>query len=135
VIRPLLLTLATGAVLYLTAPNPLRVIDGDTAAIGPDRYRLATTDAPELFHPRCARELELASKAKTRLIELTQGDYSLTHVPCTIRPAGERNRDRYGRTCVILKIPPDWTDVGDTLIAEGLAVRFEKGKKTDWCKK
>jgi endonuclease YncB( thermonuclease family) len=112
------------------APSNFYTVDGDTVNIGSLRVRLATHDAPELFHPRCERELVLARKAKDRLKSLLTGDYSIEYVACA---TGTGARDKYGRACAVFRVPPNGEDVGDILIREGLAVRYGNGKP-DWCR-
>jgi len=141
---PSLLTLlAVGgliAVACVPAPAPVpvastapacsvtRVIDGDTVDMtcpgaGRFRARLTGYDTPETFEPRCAAEAELARAATTRLRGM-------------VRAAGRVDArlgglDRYDRRLVRLSL--DGRDVGATLIAEGLAVRYTGGPRIDWC--
>lgn len=153
--------LAAYALTRNAAPS-LEIIDGDTIRIQGERFRLANHDAPEISHPgcehcrqpACLKEEVLGQLARQRLYELTRGDLSITHVPCIHKT--ERNpRDRYGRQCIVLKVPvvhvqdncrptavhgvrecqqgTEWVDVGDSLIRENLAVPFP-GPKKDWCK-
>lgn len=128
---------------WAPAQAPLRVVDGDTVAIGPDHFRLANHDAPEVRHPgclscrqpRCQREEALGQLAKARLHELTRGHFSIAPTTC----ANGRDQDDYGRFCAIVYVPfggaSVWPDVGTILIAEGLAVPFVKGRpRHDWCR-
>jgi endonuclease YncB( thermonuclease family) len=46
--------------------------------------------------------------------------------------AGE-GRDKYGRLLVAMYV--DGADVGETLIAEGLAVSYRGGQRINWCAK
>jgi micrococcal nuclease len=109
--------------LFLTACQPterategLRVVDADTIEWHGQRYRLANHDAPEIGHARCPHERDLAWRAKHRLETLLSRPYTLRRVPCW----GGRPRDRYHRSCALVTV--DSRDVGDTLIAEGLAI-------------
>ncbi|WP_171182384.1 thermonuclease family protein, partial [Ruegeria sp. HKCCD8929] len=66
------------------------VIDGDTLAVGEDRYRLMGFDTPEIRHAQCEEERRMGQAAKQRLIALIAdaGAVSL-HL--------EPNRDKYRR--------------------------------------
>ena len=105
-----------------------RVIDGDTVAMscagsGPFRARLVGYDTPEAFEPACAAEAQAARAAKTRLSTLVASAQTVD--------AQVSGTDRYGRRLVRLAI--DGRDVGDVLIAEGLAVPYGGGRRIDWC--
>lgn len=104
------------------------VIDGDTIAIGHERIRLLAVDTPESFRPRCEAELIVALQAKQRLRELLD----------TRSVEIERHGfDRYGRTLALVR--SGGIDVGDILIAEGLAVAWRPGRAAwaerarHWC--
>ena len=99
----------------------LRVIDGETVEATVDlgfstffksNFRLFGIDTPEL-HSSVPAVRELATRAKSRLIELIEGQTVLvrTHKP-----------DKYGRWLVEIKTP-DITlgTVNSQLIAEGFA--------------
>jgi len=102
------------------------VYDGDTVALDCESERITARllgfDAPEAKSPKCAAEQELAAKATARLRELS-GSGALTF-------AGHA-RDKYNRLLVTMKV--DGIDVADTLIGEGLAVRYAGGKRINWC--
>lgn len=95
----------------------LRVIDGDTVALGSERIRLAAIDAPELQHPRCPAEQRLALTARDRLAALVKGR------DVQIRRQG---RDRYGRTLATLSV--GGRDIGTVLVSEGLAIAWVPGR-------
>jgi micrococcal nuclease len=100
------------------------VIDGDTIHYDGVKIRLADIDTPEIFSPKRACELELGQKAKHRLLELmTAGSFDVAHT-------GGRHEDIYGRKLRVIK--RDERSVGDTLIAEGLARRWD-GARRSWC--
>lgn len=100
------------------------VIDGDTIRYQGARVRLADIDTPEKFHPKCGSEAALAERATQRLVELINaGSFTLTN-------SGDRNLDRYGRQLRIIHV--NGRSVGDTLVAEGLARRWE-GTRRSWC--
>jgi micrococcal nuclease len=99
------------------------VIDGDTIRYGGTKIRLEDIDAPEAFSPKCASEAALARQATRRLVELLNaGPFELV--------SGGRDEDRYGRKLRV--IARDGRSVGDALIAEGLARRWD-GARRSWC--
>lgn len=114
----LVLTLIAAASIALCPPHGHRrhcVHDGDTIWWQGEKMRLADIDTPEL-DGRCQRERVLARAARDRLVVL------LNERPVTPRRIG---KDRYGRTLAVIG------DVGERLIAEGLATRWPK--RRDWC--
>lgn len=99
------------------------VIDGDTIRYGGVRIRLEDIDAPEVFSPRCAAEAARGRRATERLLELMNaGPFRLA--------GGARDEDRYGRKLRVIE--RHGRSVGDTLIAEGLARRWD-GARRSWC--
>jgi endonuclease YncB( thermonuclease family) len=113
-----------------TAPacSVTRVVDGDTVDMtcpgtGRFRARLTGYDTPESFEPRCAAEAQVARAATARLRALVRAADSVD--------ARLGGWDRYDRRLVRLSL--DGRDVGATLIAEGLAVRYTGGPRIDWC--
>lgn len=124
-------TLLALALLMITvsAQAETRVVDGDTLIISGVRIRLEAIDTPEISRPRCARELAWGLKARSRLEELLAGRV-VTYV-------GDK-LDVYRRTLAV--VYADGVDVGEVLIAEGLAVRWRRGAKAKaerlalWCK-
>jgi micrococcal nuclease len=100
----------------------VRVVDGDTIAIGRERIRLMGFDAPETHRPRCARERRLGQRARARLAGLLRGgEIGLQR----------RGRDRYGRTLAVLAA--DGRDVAAIMIAEGLARPYHGERRKGWC--
>ena len=99
------------------------VVDGDTVWIAGEKVRIAGIDAPETHEPKCPREAELGRKSAFRLQGLLSSGTLLA------RPA-DRARDPNGR--LLRHIAVDGRDVGETLIAEGLA-RGYGGRKRGWC--
>ena len=85
-------------------------------AVGHERIRILSIDTPETFHSRCENELVLGLRAKERLRELLDsGDIRI-----------ERDgQDRYRRT--LANVFAGDVDVGETLIREGYALRYEPG--------
>jgi endonuclease YncB( thermonuclease family) len=100
------------------------VIDGDTIRYGGEKIRLVGFDTPEISSPKCTSELELGQRAKHRLVELMNAG------PFEVSATGGPDRDVYGRKLRI--ISRDGQSIGDTLIAEGLARRWE-GARRSWC--
>lgn len=102
----------------------LRVWDGDTFRVGfgqdSERVRLEHIDAPEI-EGQCPFEIELAQRSKSRLAELLR-DRDVTIL--------RNGRDVHGRTLVTITV--GGVDIGDTLVAEGLA-RVWNGRRMSWC--
>jgi endonuclease YncB( thermonuclease family) len=106
-----------------------RVIDGDTvkmrAQIWIDQelvisVRVAGIDAPELFRPKCAAEKARAREAKLFVEDfLSSGEAILRDVA-------------YGKYAgrVVARIEAAGADLGEALVAEGLAVNGARG---NWC--
>lgn len=114
--------IATVAEADTVSGDSLRVIDGDTVALGDERIRLANIDAPERDgNAECDAERMLAEVASLQLWQILQSG------PVTIERTG---RDRYGRTLATLSV--DGRDVGETLIEGQLAVNWV-GRRHDWC--
>ena len=108
-----------------------RVVDGDTvrvsARIWVDQYvsvsvRLKDVDAPELFRPQCPAEKEKAQAAKD-FVEGMLGAGAVTLRDIT--------HDKYGGRVAAYLQTSSGDDVGDALIAEGLAVAA--GDDDPWC--
>lgn len=106
------------------------VYDGDTVELlcgtQTQTARLVGFDTPETSPPRCPAEAALGLKAKLRLGDLlaqrqSQGAVLLDH----------RGWDKYERRLMAMQI--DGRDVGEILIAEGLAVAYDGGARVDWC--
>lgn len=121
-----------------TLTGRLQTIDGDTVwhyapdEKLPEKIRLLDIDAPESFRSTCEVELIAGLRAKARLAELLQ------QKPVRIERCdehGDRCEDRFGRTLARLHTPAG--EVGTILMREGLAVKYEPGKKAErtskWC--
>lgn len=106
----------------------VRVIDGDTVdldCLGEGRFRARLTgfDTPETHRPGCAEEA-LAGQAATRRLRAL--------VAASGQIDAQLGRwDRYDRRLVQLSV--DGRDVGARLIAEGLALPYQGGRRPDWC--
>jgi endonuclease YncB( thermonuclease family) len=102
------------------APQPAsyRAVDGDSLRNGNGDIRLIGIDAPELLQ-RCrknGKEWACGRAAQERLKQLV----ARSDVRCA--PQG---RDRYGRT--LARCSAGGTDLGDTMVSEGLALNFMQG--------
>jgi micrococcal nuclease len=99
-------------------------LDGDTIMCDGERIRISNIDTAEMPpHARCSYEADLAVRAKDRLTVLMAGQVSI------LRDA-PRSRDRYGRT--LAHITSDGLDVGEVMVAEGLARHWD-GRRRPWC--
>jgi micrococcal nuclease len=99
------------------------VVDGDTIWFEGRKIRLADINTPEIASPGCVSEERLGQKARIRLQALlNQGRFSLQSI--------DRDRDPYGRDLRI--ITRDGESLGDILVAEGLAERWQ-GYRRNWC--
>jgi micrococcal nuclease len=106
------------------AAGAVRVVDGDTFDFAGERIRMVGLDAPETHPPRCAAEAELGARATRRLSQLlAAGPFELMAI--------DRDRDRYGRKLRI--VMRSGRNIGDVLIAEGLARPYEGGLRVGWC--
>jgi micrococcal nuclease len=126
-----LIALAPDAASARTGGSPcavVRVIDGDTVdldCLGEGRFRARLTgfDTPETHRPGCAEEA-LAGQAATRRLRAL--------VAASGQIDAQLGRwDRYDRRLVQLSV--DGRDVGARLIAEGLALPYQGGRRPDWC--
>lgn len=106
-------------------PHGVQVTDGDTLVIHGERVRIVGIDTPETWKPRCIEERTLGLQAKRRLAHLLQsGDVRLVRYP--------HLEDRYNRT--LARVFVNGQDVGDILVREGLAVRYDGHRpRRDWC--
>ena len=109
------------------------VIDGDTFAamvkldddIGITvRVRIINIDTPEI-NGECNAEIEMAHRAKDRLTELLgSGDMvDLQNI----------KDDKYLGRIDANVILSDGRDVGDILVKEGVARKYDGGKRQGWC--
>ncbi len=101
----------------------ITVLDGDTIIVSGEHVRLINIDAPETRgRARCESERHLGERAKERMRALVaSGAITITRA---------KRLDRYGRTLAHVSI--DGRDLGDILVAEGLAV-FWEGRRHAWC--
>ncbi len=120
-----------------TLPGPIpaqvvRVIDGDTLAVrariwlGQEvsiRVRLAGIDAPEL-RGRCDGEKVLAEEAKAYL-RATVGEGSVT--------LSEVHYGKFAGRVIARVANATGKDLGEALLAAGLARPYEGGRRESWC--
>jgi len=106
-------------------PQKRCVVDGDTVWVGglDQSVRLESFDTPEISSNLCGgpQEAALGRQAANRLVQL------LNENDATLELSGT---DRYGRNLGTIRIND--VDVGDILIAEGLARRWPDGHEF-WC--
>jgi endonuclease YncB( thermonuclease family) len=94
------------------------IIDGDTFALGMERFRILNIDTPETHSPRCEKELARGLKAKERLAELLRAG----------RIEVERDgQDRYGRT--LARVFAGRRDVGEVLIRKASPYLGGRGQR------
>lgn len=105
-------------------PVDIRIWDGDTFRLGmtpqAESIRIMNIDTAEI-EGKCPYEISMALQAKARLGELLEGQKV---------EIVRDSQDRYGRTLAVLRI--GGRDVGDQLVAEGLA-RTWSGRREPWC--
>jgi micrococcal nuclease len=106
----------TASNLVAVSTGTAVLIDGDTISVNGERIRLADIDAPESYESRCDEELVLGLKAKERLRTLLDGG------PLRIERTGT---DRYGRT--LARVFAGGRDLGQALVSEGYALRYQPG--------
>ncbi len=104
------------------------VYDGDTVELicggRRERARIVGLDTPETRDAVCAEEAALGARATDRLRKLVQG----------AQPGiTDLGHDKYQRRLIRLRL--NGTDVAETLIAEGLAVAYDGGRRIDWCER
>lgn len=88
--------------------------------------RLIGIDTPELRQYKCAKEKDLAIKARSRVIELLQVGTSMK--------VDIVKWDKYGGRIDAYVYTKEGINVGKTLIDEGLAVSYSgRGFKKNWC--
>jgi micrococcal nuclease len=100
------------------------VVDGDTIHHEGVIIRIEGIDTPETHRAKCESERELGMRATMRMLELVNAG------PFEIVQKGRRDTDKYGRKLRVLE--RDGRSLGDILIAEGLARRWE-GRRRSWC--
>ncbi|WP_276122186.1 thermonuclease family protein [Pararhizobium qamdonense] len=99
------------------------VVDGDTFWFRGEKIRIADIDTPELSPPRCESERKRGLAAKQRLLD------TLNSGPLLFKTTA-RDEDRFGRKFRI--VYRDRRSVGDMLVAEGLARKWQVSRR-GWC--
>ena len=110
------------------------VFDGDTfsarvnfenGASAAVRVRIRNIDAPEI-HGECAYETGLADKAKIRLSEILPNGTKVA--------LSKIKDDKYlGRIDALVNF--NGADVGEIMMKEKLARKYDGGKRASWCEK
>jgi endonuclease YncB( thermonuclease family) len=131
IILAICIALSGPAVAAPIDSTDIHIIDADTIRVHhkkPD-VRLVGFNAPETSHKErvCEAERKLGAKATHRVLDLVKaGRLDFEYVACSCPAGTEGTRHcNYGRRCGTLKV--NGRDVGDILIAEGLAVPFKCG--------
>ncbi len=114
-----------------TGPSQCRVVDivdGDTVDLScpgqpRERARLMGYDTPETYEPGCRQELALGRQATQAMRQLVRQGQDFDFV--------FEGRDRYSRLLVWMTI--DGENVADTMVQQGLAVRYSGGRRINWC--
>jgi len=120
----MLVSLPSSGLSETVAASQIYVVDGDTIDISGERVRLLGFDTPETYRARCNYEKRLGDLATARVRELLGG---VVRIELVLLPG----RDRYDR--LLGRLIVNGTDVGDTLMAEGLARRYDGGRRQGWC--
>jgi len=108
------------------ALTQVRVIDGDTLRdlSANVTYRVVNIDTPETgSRAQCVAERQLGDRA-------TQRARALVNAAQRVETRDVGRTDRYGR--VVAYVVLDGRDLGETLIADGLA-RPWRGRREPWC--
>lgn len=135
----LCLVIGTPAIPQEFLRGRIQVIDGDTLwhypprSRTPEKIRLLDIDAPESHRSSCEKELIAGLRAKARLLELVSVK-PVAIIRC--EEHGQECEDRFGRTLARIRLA-DGREAGAVLIGEGLALKYEPGKKAErnihWC--
>ena len=100
------------------------VVDGDTFWYQGVKYRISDINTPEISQPGCERERQLGRQAQVALLQTLNGS------GLTLEQQERRDTDKYGRKLRV--VMQDGQSIGDALIAQGLAHRWQ-GHKLNWC--
>nr|WP_197708164.1 thermonuclease family protein [Hartmannibacter diazotrophicus] len=112
----------------------LIAVDGDTVKCDGVNMRdmgdggpfVSGYDTPEIYHPKCQQELELARAAKARMAEL------LRTPGVEVVYSGKKDKTPSHRPLVWVRLP-DGRSIGSILISEGLARKWTPRHTADWC--
>jgi len=119
-------TVCLAASLFTCQPMQVRVVDGDTIRIGGESIRFEGINAPETSKPSCEREAALGRMAAERVAKLVGSARQVV--------LDRKGRDKYRRTLATVRV--DGRDIGQLLMQEGLARRWEKKWRPGldgWC--
>ena len=107
--------------------SSIAVVNGDTVRVNGTLTRLVGFNAPEVMEPACDTERRLGQAATNRLRQLVgAGSLTVSDIACSCPPGTEGTPScNYGRACAVLR--SKGRNVGDILIAEGLAVSYACG--------
>jgi endonuclease YncB( thermonuclease family) len=123
---------------FPTPATLVSVYDGDTLTVDAHpwpgvtiraRIRLLSIDAPEL-RGRCAREREMAVRARDRLAELAGPPGTRLELR-GLKP--DKYAGRYNAEVVRTGQAPAFRNLGARLLAEGLARPYDGGRRQPWC--
>jgi len=124
-------TNSAGPAYTSNAEDNCRVVhisDGDTFDVKcsghpQERIRIQGYDTPETYYADCPAEKALGDEATARLTALVRSR-PITRI--------ERNGfDKYGR--VLARVWLGREDLADTMVREGLAMRYSGGTRANWC--
>ena len=106
------------------------VVDGDTVDLKcegrqTERIRILGYDTPETFYAECPAEKRLGDEATERLRTLAASQ-PVTRVT-------RNGADRYDRTLATIWL--GGTNLAETMVSEGLAVRYTGGQRINWCER
>ena len=104
------------------------VVDGDTVDLKcegrqTERIRVMGYDTPETYYADCPAEKRLGDEATERVRRLAAS--------APVTRVERKGTDRYDRT--LARIWIGGTDLAETMVSEGLALRYNGGTRIDWC--
>ena len=132
----LAIPLSSFAKIELRQQNELFCYDGDTCYVNVwylsnpspklEKIRLLNLDTPEISKPKCAKEKELAYKARDFINNLIVNSKEIKIIT-------NYDRGSYGR--ILADIEIDQLNVSELLIKNNLGVIYDKNNKKNWCNK
>ncbi len=116
----------------VTVSRVTTIYDGDTFKATIDSWpgiagknigvRISGIDTPEM-HGKCKREIELARMAKKKTVAMIRSAKRID--------LKQMRRDKYFR--IDAEVFADGKSIAQALIATGLAIPYNGGKKATWC--